>query len=248
MSDELPIPRQGDPSDGPSVIEWGGDDEPNERRRFGLSLTGFTRDPRLPLLLAGLGGVAGVASLIGEWLVMTLPNSGPVGTSTIDVPAGVSDIGGFGVGYLVGLLGLVCTVALALRGTASVRQNARLMGLALAGSLLALLIAATATLNDSGQRTYFYAPQDGFRVEYGRGLVMAFVACVLLGAALRLAPSAPEQVQAGPTADHHPDDGAPERGWRRRRDRTSTPEDGLPAPADLTVTSAAPFTHPQPPA
>ncbi|MEU5907998.1 hypothetical protein [Micromonospora sp. NPDC047527] len=248
MSEELPIPRQGDPPDGPTVIEWGGDDEPTERRRFGLSLAGFTQDPRLPVLLAGLGAVAGVASLVGEWLVMTLPNSGPVGTSTIDVPAGVSDIGGFGIGYLVGLLGLVCAVVLALRGTAAVRPNARLLGLTLAAALLALLIAATATLNDSGQRTYFYAPQDGFRVEYGRGLVMAFVACVLLGAALRLASTAAAGTQPGSAGDDHPDDGAPGRGWRRRRDRASAQEDGLPAPADLTVTSAAPFTHPQPPA
>ncbi|RLP87945.1 hypothetical protein [Micromonospora sp. CV4] len=247
MSEELPIPRQGDRSDGPAVIEWGGDD-PIPPRRFGRSLAGFTRDPRLPLLLAGLGAVAGVASLVGEWLVMTLPNSGPAGTSAIDVPAGVSDIGGFGVGYLVGLLGLVCAVALALRGTAAVRQNARLVGLTLAGALLALLIAATATLNDSGQRTYFYSPQDGFRVEYGRGLVMAFVACVLLGAALRLASTASSGPRTELAADDRPDDGAPGRGWRRRRDHDPADEDGLPAPADLTVAPAVPFARPDPPA
>ncbi|MFF5177148.1 hypothetical protein ACFY2Q_03860 [Micromonospora sp. NPDC000316] len=248
MSEELPIPRQGEPSDGPTVIEWGGDDEPTERRRFGWSLAGFTQDPRLPVLLAGLGAVAGVASLVGEWMVMTLPSSGGIGTSTIDVPAGVSDIGGFGVGYLVGLLGLVCAVALALRGTAAVRPNARLMGLTLSAALLVLLVAATATLNESGQRTYFYAPQDGFRVEYGRGLVMAFVACVLLGAALRLASTAIEGAPPGTPEGDRPDGGVPGRGWRRRRDRASAQEDGLPAPADLTVTSAVPFTHPQPPA
>ncbi|MBM0232122.1 hypothetical protein JNW91_09770 [Micromonospora sp. STR1_7] len=244
MSEELPIPRQGDRSDGPAVIEWGADDPapaPAPARRLRRSLTGLTRDPRLPLLAAGLGAVAGVASMVGEWLVMTLPNGGPEGTSSIEVPAGVSEIGGFGVGYLVGLLVLVCAVALALRGTAAVRQNARLVGLTLAGALLALLVAATATLNDPGQRNFFYSPQDGFRAEYGRGLVMAFVACVLFAAALRLAPSAPVD-------DEEAGDASAGWGWRRRQRDPVEAEDGLPAPADLTVTSATPFARPEHPA
>ncbi|WP_406073688.1 hypothetical protein [Micromonospora sp. NBC_01638] len=239
MSEELPIPRQGDRSEGPAVIEWGAVD-PGPRHRFGWSLAGLTRDPRLPLLLAGLGAVAGVASMIGEWLVMSLPNGGPEGDTTIEVPAGVSEVGGFGVGYLVGLLGLVCAVVLALRGTAAVRPNARLTGLTLAGALLALLVAATATLDDPGQRNFFYALQDGFRVEYGRGLVMAFAACLLLGAALRLAPAAPP----GPPEGDQPPNVPETRTWRRRRDRDPVQEDGLPAPADLTVTPAAPFARP----
>ncbi|MEU7840815.1 hypothetical protein AB0B39_07585 [Micromonospora sp. NPDC049114] len=239
MSEELPIPRQGDPSDGSAVIEFGGDEPATGSRRLGWSLAGITRDPRLPLLLAGLGAVAGVASLLGEWLVMTLPNGGPVGSTSIDVPAGVSDIGGFGIGYLVGLLGLVCTVALALRGTAAVRPNARLVGFTLSGALLALLVAATATLDDPGQRNFFYESEDNFRVEYGRGLVMAFVACVLLAAALRLAPNTPAE-----------DDGSAStrgQGWHRRHLAPVEREDGPPAPADLTVTAAPPFARPQHP-
>ncbi|MEV0213123.1 hypothetical protein [Micromonospora sp. NPDC050695] len=239
MSEELPIPRQGDRSDGPAVIEWGADDPP-PARRFDRSLAGLTRDPRLPVLTAGLGAVAGVASMVGEWLVMTLPNGGPSGSTSIDVPAGVSDVGGFGIGYLVGLLGLVCTVALALRGTAAARQNARLVGFTLAGALLALLVAAAATLEDSGQRNYFYASEDNFRIEYGRGLVMAFVACVLFAAALRLAPTAPvDDDRSGDTTGQ---------GWRRRHRDPVEQEDGLPAPADLTVTPSAPFARPEHPA
>ncbi|MCZ7377760.1 hypothetical protein [Micromonospora sp. WMMC250] len=240
MSEELPIPRQGDRSDGPAVIEWGADDDPPPRRRFGWSLAGFAQDPRLPLLLAGLGAVAGVASMVGEWLVLSLPNGGPEGNATMTVPAGVSEVGGFGVGYLIGLLVLVCTVALALRGTAAVRSNARLAGLTLAGALLALLVAAAATLNDSGQRTFFYSEQDGFRTEYGRGLVMAFAACVLLGAALRLSSNV-----AAPSADEQVGEGFAVRGWRRRQ--RDPVDEGLPAPADLTVTPASPFARPENP-
>ncbi|CCH21864.1 hypothetical protein [Micromonospora lupini] len=239
MSEELPIPRQGDPSDGPAVIEWGADEPPTGPRRLGWSLAGITRDPRLPVLLAGLGAVAGVASLLGEWLVMTLPNGGPAGSTTIDVPAGVSDVGGFGIGWLVGLLALVCTVALALRGTPAVRPNARLVGFTLSGALLALLVAATATLDDTGQRNYFYEADDNFRVAYGRGLVMAFVACVLFAAALRLAPSMP--------TEDGPPRAATVQGWRRRH-LDPVEKDAPPAPADLTVTSAAPFARPEHPA
>ncbi|WP_030487731.1 hypothetical protein [Micromonospora chokoriensis] len=241
MSEELPIPRQGDRSEAPAVIEWGAVDTA-PRRRFGWSLAGFAQDPRLPLILAGLGAVAAVASLVGEWLVMSLPNDGPDGNSTIEVPAGVSEVGGFGVGYLVGLLALVCTVALALRGTAAVRPNARLAGLTLAGALLALLVAATATLNDPGQRNFFYSPQDGFQAEYGRGLVMAFAACVLFAAALRLSPPG---ALGGPPEDDRPADAPATHPWRRRRNPDPI-DDGLPAPADLTVTPATPFANPNP--
>ncbi|MEU4552599.1 hypothetical protein [Micromonospora violae] len=241
MSEELPIPRQGDPSDGPAVIEWGAD-EAAPRRRFGWSLADFAHDPRLPLLLAGLGAVAAVASLVGEWLVISLPNGGPEGNMTIEVPAGVSEVGGFGVGYLVGLLALVCTVALALRGTPAVRPNARLAGLTLAGALLALLVAATATLDDPRQRDFFYPPEEGYQTEYGRGLVMAFAACVLFAAALRLVPVAPPGVFGPPDADGPA--GPPARRPRRRRRDHDLIEDSLPGPADLTVTPAAPFARP----
>lgn len=69
---------------------------------------------------------------------------------------------------------------------------------------------------------------------------MAFAACVLLGAALRLAP-------AGTPEDDQPGDAPAARAWRRRRDRDPVQEDGLPAPADLTVTPAAPFARPDTP-
>ncbi|MET7948186.1 hypothetical protein [Micromonospora sp. NPDC005324] len=243
MSEELPIPRQGDRSEAPAVIGWGAD-EPAPRRRFAWSLADLVQDPRLPLLLAGLGAVAAIASLVGEWLVMSVPNGGPEGNTTIKVPAGVSDVGGFGVGYLFGLLVLVCIVALSLRGTAAVRPNARLAGLTLAGALLALLVAATASLDNPGERNLFYSPEDGFQVEYGRGLVMAFAACVLFAAALRLTPAASPGA-FGPPDDDRPADPAAPRPRRRRRDPDPI-EDGLPAPADLTVTPAAPFARPDP--
>ncbi|MGS2617260.1 hypothetical protein ACVCAH_22445 [Micromonospora sp. LZ34] len=243
MSQDLPIPRQEDRSDGTAVVEWGAA-EPAPAGRFGRVLAGLAADRRLPPLLAGLGAVAAGASLVGEWLVMTLPNAGPEGNTSVQVPGGVSDVGGFGVGYLVGLLALACAVGLALRGTPAVRTNARIAGLTLAGALLALLAATAAALDDTSQRTLFYSSEDGFRVEYGRGLVMAFVACVLFAAALKLAP-----VRAVPPdgEEADPEPGEPVLRGRRRRPGRATAEDDLPPPADLTVGPAIPFARPEPP-
>ncbi|RGC68722.1 hypothetical protein C5N14_12055 [Micromonospora sp. MW-13] len=256
MSQDLPIPRQDTRSDGVAVVEWGGP-EPTPPGRAGRSLAGLGRDRRLPLLPAGLGVAAAFASLVGEWLVMTVPNGGPEGNATLRVPGGVSDVGGFGVGYLVGLFALAAAVALALRGTPAVRHNARVAGLALAAALLGVLVATAFSLDDSGQRTFFYSPEDGFRIEYGRGLVMAFVACALLAAALHLAGRVPVP---GPTGrESAPVDGAgpadPEAepepghwGWRGGPPRSGRDADLPAAPADLTVQPTVPFARPEPPA
>ncbi|MFG3706896.1 hypothetical protein ACGF7U_19510 [Micromonospora sp. NPDC047670] len=251
MSQDLPIPRQDHRSDGTAVVEWGGA-ESAPPGRFGRTLSGLGRDRRLPSVLAALGAVAAIASMLGEWQVMTIPNAGPQGNTPVRVPGGVSDIGGFGVGYLVGLLALACAVALALRGTATVRRNVRIAGLTLAGALLALLTATAASLDEAGQRVFFYSTDDGFRVEHGRGLVAAFVACALFAVALKLAPAGPvppSEEAADEAADEATDDGdeAEPVGLRRRSRRGWELEDDRPpAPADLTVGPAIPFARPEP--
>ena len=240
MSD-LPIPGQDDRSAGMTVVEWG-DVESAPPGRVGRSLAGLGRDRRLPPVLAGLGAVAAVASLIGEWLVMTIPNEGPEGNTTIRVPRGVADVGGFGIAYLVGLLGLACAVALALRGTGPVRQNARVAGLGLAAAMLTVLTATALSLDDSGLRIFFYPPGNGFRIDHGRGLVTAFVATVLLAAALYLSgrASGAQPVPDGEAATASPDRGRA--GWGRTDE-----DDRPPAPADLTVEPTMPFARPEPP-
>ncbi|MEH0936840.1 hypothetical protein [Micromonospora psammae] len=232
MSEELPIPRQDDRSDGTTVLEWGAA-EPARAGRLGRWTGGLDRDPRLPRVVAALGAVAAMASLVGEWLVTTVPNGGRDGESTLRVPGGVAEVGGFGVAYLVGLLLLVGAVALALAGRPEVRHDARVAGLAGAGALLALLTATMLSLDDAGQRALLYSsPEDGFRVEYGRGLVMALVATALLGAALLLAGRRPAgRSDAGASADASPPGPT--------RDDHEPP----PGPADLTVTPTVPFAR-----
>ncbi|MEU5942960.1 hypothetical protein ABZ807_28190 [Micromonospora sp. NPDC047548] len=234
MSQDLPVPRPNDRSDGTSVVEWGAPSTV-PAGRWTRSLGGLARDRRLPPVLTALGAVAAMASLVGEWLVMTLPNGGPEGNVSVRVPGGVAEVGSFGVAYLMGLLLLAAAAALALRGGPAVRREARVTGLAVAGALLALLTATAFSLDDSGQRALFYSSQDGFQVVYGRGLVMAFVATALVGAALQLAGRQPADQ---PEAD---EDTEPEADEFRRPGRAG--DDWPPAPADLTVAPAVPFAR-----
>ncbi|BCJ59504.1 hypothetical protein [Micromonospora endophytica] len=235
MSQDLPIPRQDDRSDGTSVVEWGTQDEESPTSgRLRRAFTGLGGDQRVPLLLAGLGAVAALASLLGEWVTITLPTGGGDGVTPVEMPSGVSEIGGLGVGYLVGILLLGVVVALALRGTPAVRANARVAGLALAVGLGALLVATVVTLDDNRQLP-FYSPEDGLKIEHGRGLVMAFAAVLLFAATL--ARAARDGASAGP--ERHP---------RRDRSRTDDPErDEDRPPADLTVTPTLPFAREAPP-
>ncbi|NES29788.1 hypothetical protein GCE86_25215 [Micromonospora terminaliae] len=246
MSQDLPIPRQDNRSDGTTVVEWG-EAEPASSGRVGRSLAGLGRDRRLPPVLAGLGAVAAVASLIGEWLVMTVPNDGPDGNTSVRLPSGVAEVGGFGVAYLVGLLGLAVAVALALRGAPPVRQHARLAGLGLAAALLALLAAAAYSLDELGRRAFFLPTEQRFQVEHGRGLVTAFLAVVLLAAALHLSGRAgaePAGRADEPAAE--PEAGASD-GWSGRGRRRAAEDELPPAPADLSVQPTTPFARPEPP-
>ncbi|MFC8845648.1 MULTISPECIES: hypothetical protein [unclassified Micromonospora] len=228
MSEDLPIPRQDNRSGGATVVEWGGP-EPTPPGRVGRPLSRLGRDRRIPLVAAGLGAVAAFASLVGEWLVMTVPTGGPEG-DTLRVPGGVSDVGGFGLGYLVGLFALVAAAALALRGSTAVRHDARVAGLALSAALVGVLVATSFSLDDSGRRG-LYSSEDGFQVEYGRGLVAAFAACVLLAVALHL---------AGRADAERPDESAP------GEEHPPAEETDLPpAPADLTVQPTVPFARPE---
>ncbi|MBO4208032.1 hypothetical protein [Micromonospora echinofusca] len=254
MSQDPPVPRQDSRADEPAVLTWGADpgnrtDQPESR------WTALARDRRLPLVLAGLGGVAAFASLAGEWSVMTVPNSGPEATETVRVPAGVSDVGNFGTAYLIGLLALAGCVALVLAGSRGARHNARVLALTLAGGLLVLLTTAALALDQAAERRLFYPADDGFRIEYGRGLMMAFVAAVLLGLAAYRADGPPVSgadgdegpVSAG-TGQTDPLPAATGTGgWRRRR-AAAEPDDVPAGPADLTVEPTNPFVRPDPPA
>lgn len=234
MTHDLPIPRQDDRSDGTSVLQWGAEDEetPRDPGRWRSALGGLGRDHRLLLLLAGLGAAAALASLLGEWVTVTLPTGGSDG-DPVELPSNVSEIGGLGIGYLVGMLILGATVALTLRGTVAVRANARVAGLALAVGLLAVLVATAVSLDDGGRRAMAYSGGDGFEVEFGRGLVMAFAAVLLFAAALARTGSGP-------------DGSVTEPGQRKPRPRrqadVADQHEGRP-PTDITVTPTVPFAR-----
>ncbi|MEV0004424.1 hypothetical protein AB0H28_19375 [Micromonospora sp. NPDC050980] len=244
MSQDLPIPRQDNRSDGTTVVEWGdADTEAAPSGRVSRSLAGLGRDHRLPPVLAGLGAVAGLASLIGEWLVITVPNEGEDGNTTLRLPSGVAEVGGFGAAYLVGLLGLSIAVALALRGAPAVRQHARIAGLGLAATLIGVLAAAAASLQQLARRVLFFPTEQRLQVEHGRGLVTAFLAVALLAATLHLAGRAGGRAADRADDEATPDDEGPDE--RRARRRWGRDDEAPPGPADLTVEPTLPFAGPE---
>ncbi|WBB73757.1 hypothetical protein O7602_29590 [Micromonospora sp. WMMD1128] len=241
MSQDPPIPRQDSRSDGTTVVEWGDTDARSEPSgRVGRTLAGLGRDHRLPPVLAGLGAVAALASLIGEWVVIVIPDGSRAENAPNLLASGISETGGFGVAYLVGLLGLSVGTALALRGAPAVRQHARIAGLGLAAALLGVLVATASALQQVARRILFFPVEQSIQVEHGRGLITAFLAVVLLAATLHLTGRVGER--AADPADDAPAHGPGGR-TARRRGRTID-DDGPPAPADLTVEPTTPFAGP----
>jgi hypothetical protein len=244
MSQDLPIPRQDSHATEPVTVEWGSD-RPARRGRMPRALAGLGRDRRLVPVMAAIGGVAAAASLVGEWTIVTIPMAELAGDAPLRVPAGVSEVGNFGAAYLIGLLAMIGCLALVFAGAPSIRHNARILGLTLSGAVLAVLLAATAVLPEASGRLYYLRPNGELRIEYGRGLVMAFLATAVLGLALLLA----GRFIAGPVGTGPTDAAdATGHGWSWRRPRPAAvveADDERRAPSDLTVTAAPPFIRPE---
>lgn len=170
-------------------------------------LSALRHDRRLVTLTAALGGVALLASLVSEWQVTaldaTLFRSGLTGTRPFD--SGVADIGGWGVGYLVGLFLLVASMALVLFGPEPGRGHARPVALGVGGTLLVLVIASYSSLATVSRLLdpveAVGLDGDDMQVSVGRGFWCAVVGVALVLAAAWLAreraetPEAPETPQ-----------------------------------------------------
>jgi hypothetical protein len=232
-----------------ALVEFGPESAP--RRHLG-GVAGFLRsladDRRLVPIAAVLGAVAVFASLISEWQITTVTgtafNSGAVGEQLL--PADVADLGAYGAGYLAGLFLLVAAVVLTMFGPAAGRGYARLAGLSVGGTLLALLVALTSLLGDQSRIiSRLYTPElgeDHLQVSYGRGLWCALFGVAAAVLALYLAgrhpaadPQTASAAQEGPSAD-------PPAAWSWRRPRSGAEEPAPDAPFELTVSPVKPFT------
>ncbi|MFY1688813.1 hypothetical protein [Plantactinospora sp. WMMB782] len=249
MPDDVSIPRQDGP-DAASVVSWG--DRPDTGGRAGLALRRLGRDSRLVPVIGVAGAAAAFASLIGDWAVTSMTVEGA--ENAVALGSGVADMSAFGTAYLVGVFGVVGCLALVLFGSPGVRHDARVAGLAGAGAVLGVLVAATGSLDTLADRWQVYGQLDGMVIEYGQGLVLAYVAVGGLGLALLLAGRFVRRTAAPPASAAEP--GTPagaatpeESDWPWRRPRPAgDPEvpdddDGRPPPPDLTVTPTKPFAR-----
>lgn len=235
-----PVPAVAD-RDEPDVIEWG--DNTSPRRRSPFRLPGRLREGRrlIPLTVAALGFAALFGSLVGEWGTISLREEGAVGPpARQELIAAASNIGGLGAAYLVGILAVAVLAALAFFGTASVRSNSRVAGTAATAGLLALLVAATVSLEDVVRRAFF-APSDiRLEVDYGQGLVLGYAGTLAVGLALYLA----GRPSAGPAATwDERTHGEPDESDQRHRPRRVSAEHDEPV-REVTVLPAPPFTGP----
>jgi MFS family permease len=230
-----------------TVVEFGTGTAPARRR---WSVAGLGRavagDRRLVPLSAALAAVAVLAALISEWQVTTVDaafyGDGQIGSRLL--ATGVTDLGGLGAGFLVGLFPLSAALVLTMFGPPAGRRYLRLVGLSVGGTLLGLLAALAASLGGESRaipRIYvLQLDESQLEVGLGRGLwcALAGVVCSLL--ALYLADRHLPDPAAPPGTPPDDAEATPEWTWRRP---PAADEERRPAePLELTVAPAPPFT------
>lgn len=211
-------------------------------RRFGA-------DPRISRTLAGLAGLALLASLVGEWFQMSLSyrTGGFEGTqfSSPSTPVPLGELGPYGIGWLLGTLGLLVCLALAMTAKQPrMRAAARAVGQTVTVVLAGLLLVLGAILMDPELRNILLldltlrevllnasvVEELGLTVslEAGRGLIAALVGLGLSWLALWL--SGVGGTAKTPTPASVADPVA-----------ADEPEAGDAGPDDLRVAPARPF-------
>jgi hypothetical protein len=262
--DEASQPADVRADEAPAVVEWG-DENGRPPGRMARRLARLRADRRLAPTVAGLGALALLLSLLNDWRIWT---AGDANLPAQRVETGVVTFPSIGAAYLVGLFALAGCATLAFFGAGAVRRHARLVGLAVVAVLAAVLITATASLDQLGgiiEDYYINTGEDGSStpatVEYGRGLYLAYVGVAAVALALHLAAPAgrrrtglaDESDEAAPVAadaaqalaDWAPEDGGDEWPWRSGPARRPVRSPG--GPVDLTVESTSPFLPPSEP-
>jgi len=207
------------PSEPPvTVVEWG-----SETSRLAYLRRMRWWHPAIPAVLAGLGALALFGSLVGEWQVVTeqFEDAFFADESERATP-GIGQVLVWGPAWLVGATLLASCVGSSLFGPPPMRRYTRAVGLALAGALLIMLVAAVQDLRED---YFLYSGIEGLDIDVGRGVYAAFGTVVLFGLALGLAGSSARTAPAAVPAQ-----------------RTAPPPDSD-SPHDLTVGPAEPLTQ-----
>jgi hypothetical protein len=246
---------------GTAVVEWG-DTGARPVGRAGRGPRGLAQlwaEHRRAPLMAVVAALTLLGSLLSDWRVWTA-EGGDVQPQRIT--NGVVSFPVVGSAYLIGLFVLVACGTLALFGTGPVQRHARLVGLATAAVLGAVLVTAVANLDQLGGTVedFFVNARSAeaedlpVAVAYGRGMYLAFAGVAAATLALYLAsarrPAAGDEpvATAGPVAPAADPEATTWSGdgddwpWRQRETRAPAAAEG--GPVDLTVEPAAPFLPP----
>lgn len=191
------------------------------------------------------GSIAAFASLVSDW--QALADGFGVGPGRPEVSVGLGLVWVWGGGWVLGALVLGACTGLALLGPGTARAGARAVGLAAGGVLLPYLTAAAVALGRTNQ-SLFTMGNPQAEVELGPAVPLAFLATVLLSAALWLAPRMTaiwplRAAQAAqPDQPDQPDQAPAPRSFRRPGRVAERP--GPDAPPDITVEPTEPWVAP----
>lgn len=240
-----------------AVVEWNGDGERRERR-LATPLPQLIRSRWLVVLFAALGAIAIFGSFLTEWQVTELrfPVEMPdPEAQQRQLQVGLTALGGWTSAYLVGVFTVTACLALLLFGPRSGRGHLRVVGLAVAGVLFAMLVALMFQIRDSSVAlgginlpvlaedwANGWAPRSiDIDLSYGRGLTAAVVGVACHTLALLLI-GLPGPAYEADIDDLPADGSAPDTDqiWPRPR----TAHDGDRDPLDLTVEPTKPFVSP----
>ncbi len=174
------------------VIEFGPEQVATPRRKTRYSLPPMLMSPAF--LVAALGFLAIVISWIVPWQTTSVPD-GP--ESSREISVALAGAGSTGQAYVVIAVGLLAAVMVTLFGQPSVRGTARLIGLALAGGALALMVTIGLSLTRTSVLADFrLLPQEDlvrviFTVELGVYLAAAGLAALGVALVVSIRPYVP---------------------------------------------------------
>jgi hypothetical protein len=212
-----------------STVEWGVGD--GGGRLAALATRRWRRS--LVWVLAGLGVLAMIGSLVGPWQVFDSELFGVPETLGL----GPGRLASWGTWWIFAATVLSTLVALTLVGQRAPATGTRTIGLVTCVVVAVILVAATISLAESSQLGFL--PGD-VEPAIGWGLHLAYVTLILFGAALWLAaPGGADTAGSGGTGDGDPDR------VRRPGARWSGGERKDPVdegPRDLSVEPATPDT------
>jgi hypothetical protein len=178
------------------IVEFGASPRPKPKpKRALVGRPQWLSNPMLPV--ASVGALAGAGSLILPWQKLVFrPEDGAIRqTDQTTVETALISLGAYSTGYLLALIGTITAIAMIFYGQQAGQTTARVLGTALSGINLVILVAVALVFNrgtvvlNVGFITFGPEEWENTTVSLDWGFYAALAAVVALGvAAVRAQP------------------------------------------------------------